>query len=324
MIHELTHAIHRQNFFSEGRDAAATVQVGAIPDDVLDRATVDFLLGEGFPELVASRTTDFKSHMDRSPAPHLDGVRHYMKTYKTNDKDVYRVTLFQHGYVDGLNLCHHVQLGSGARGVRACLYRPPPRVLLFQPELLKTIDLEDPPDPDSIFGFLSPAALGGQDVRLAVNPGTGRLFEGAYEGGGKVEGCLIGYVAEVGAAGDPQGESRYAFFVADPDSPGSWSSEQASSLKNMNPDGAAEKQAQLPKADNVSVKVLSVKMEDGSLYVRAETGGLVVLAHESKPTANLEERVLRALRVLYIAKPKAKLYEEAKAKAMAAFEKGGD
>ena len=69
---------------------------------------------------------------------------------------------------------------------------------------------------------------------------------------------------------------------------------------------------------------VTVKMDDGSLYVRAETAGLVVLAHESKPTANLEQRVLLALRALYIVKPKAKLYDAAKAKAMAALEKGGD
>lgn len=324
LIHELTHAIHHQNFFSEGRFYAASLQVGGLTEEELDRSTVDFLLGEGFPELVASRTTEFKSYMDRSPAQQLDGVLHYMKTYKPNNKEPYRVTLSQTGYNDGLNLLHHLQVAAGARGVRACLYRQPPRVLLFQPDILKTVDLEDPPDPDSIFGFLSPDALTGHDVRLAVNPGSGRLFEGAYESGARADGCLIGYVAEVGSAGDPNGESRYAFFVANPDAPGEWSGAQASSLKGMNPPGAVEKDVPLPRADNVTAKVITVKMDDGSLYVRAEAGGVVVLAHESRPTPILEERVTKALRALYIGKPKAKLYDEAKAKAQAVYDKGGD
>ncbi len=324
LIHELTHAIHHQNFFSEGRFYAASVMVGNLSEEDLDRSTVDFLLGEGFPELVASRTTEYRTHMDRTPAQTLDGVRTYLTRYKPDNKIPYRVTLSQTGYNDGLNLCHHIQLAAGSRGVRACLYRPPPRVLLFQPEVLKTVDLEDPPDPDSIFGFLSPDALTGHDVRLAVNPGSGRLFEGAYESGARADGCLIGYVAEVGAAGDPQGESRYAFFVANPDSPGDWSSAQASSLKGMNPAGAAEKETPLPLIDNVKAKVITVKMDDGSLYVRAETGGLVVLGHESKPTPILEERVIDALRALYLRKPKPKLYDEAKARAAAVLEKGSD
>ncbi len=324
LIHELTHAIHHQNFFSEGRFVAASLQVGGLSEEELDRSTVQFLLGEGFPEWVASRTTEFRTHMDRTPSQQLDGVRHYMKLYEPNNKDPYRVKLSQTGYEDGLNLLHHLQVAAAARGVRACLYRPPPRVLLFQPDILKTVDLEDPPDPDSIFGFLSPDALTGHDVRLAVNPGAGRLFEGAYESGARADGCLIGYVAEVGAAGDPQGESRYAFFVADPDAPGEWSAVQASSLKAMNPPGAAEKDVPLPLTDGVKAKVITVKMDDGSLYVRAEAGGVVVLAHESKPTPILEERVVDALRALYICKPKTKLYDEAKAKAMAAYEKGSD
>jgi hypothetical protein len=324
LIHELTHAIHHQNFYSEGRSVMASLRAGGLSEEEIDQSTVQFLLGEGFPELVASRTTEFKTYMDRSPTQDLEGVRHYMKTYKPNDKDPYRVTLSLSGYNDGLTLLHHLQLASAARGVRACLYRPPPRVLLFQPDLLKAVDLEDPPDPDSIFAFLSPELLKGHDVRLAVNPGSGRFFEGAYESGMRVEGCLIGYVAEVGAAGDPNGESRYAFFVADPDGPGEWSGAQASSLKTMNPAGAAEKDVALPLSDKVTAKVITVKMEDGSLYVRAEAGGVVVLAHESKPTPILEERVIKALRALYICKPKPKLYDEAKAKAMAAFEKGSD
>jgi hypothetical protein len=325
LIHELTHAIHHQNFYSEGRFDAVSLQVGGLSEQEIDDSTVDFLLGEGFPELVSVRTTEHRGQVQRTPGQGLEGVRHYMRTYRPNNKDPYRVLLSVSGYVDGLNLCHQIELEAGARGVRACLYRPPPRILLFQPELLKTVDLEDPPDPDSIFGFLSPDALTGRDVRLAVNPGTGRLFEGAYESGARADGCLIGYVAEVGTAGDPNGESRYAFFVADPDAPGEWSRAQAEGLKAMNPPGAAEKDAPLPLlAEKVTAKVITVKLDDGSLYVRAETAGLVVLAHESKPTQNLEERAIYALRALYLRRPKPNLYAGAKAKAMAAYEKGAD
>ncbi len=323
LIHELTHAIHHQNFYSEVRFDAVSMQVGGLSEEELDNSTVDFLLGEGFPELVSVRTTEFRTQVLRTPSQ-LDSPLRYMKTYQPNNKEPYRILLSNSGYVDGLNMCHHLQLVAGSRGVRACLYRPPPRLLLFQPELLKTVDLEDPPDPDSIFGFLSPEVLKGHDVRLAVNPGSSRLFDGAYEGGVREPGCLIGYVAEVGGSGDPNGECRYAFFVADPDAPGEWSGAQAASLKAMNPAGAAEKEAPLPKAENVKAKVVTVKMDDGSLYVRAETSGLVVLAHESKPTSNLEQRVLLALRALYICKPKPKLYGEAKAKAVAELEKAGD
>jgi len=323
LIHELTHGIHHQNFYSDVGFDVVSLQVGGLSEEELDNSTVDFLLGEGFPELVSVRTTEFRGQVQRTPSQ-LDSVLRYMKTYQPNNKDPYRILLSNSGYVDGLNMCHHLQLAAGSRGVRACLYRPPPRVLLFQPDLLKTVDLEDPPDPDSIFGFLSPEVLKGQDVRLAVNPGSSRLFEGAYEGGGREPGCLIGYVANVGGTGDPNGECRYAFFVANPDAPGEWSAAQAASLMAMNPAGAAERNVPLPKAENVKAKVVTVKMDDGSLYVRAETGGLVVLAHESKPTSNLEERVLMALRGLYIGKPKPKLYEEAKAKAVAALEKAGD
>jgi hypothetical protein len=321
LIHELTHAIHFQNFYSEGRTVEASLRSDGLSEAELDESTVDFLLSEGFPELVALRTTDYKDYMQRHPHAQLDGVRTFMKRYLPNKKDPFRVTLSETGYEDGLDLLHHLQLKAGPRGVRACLYRPPPRILFFQPELLSSVELEDPPDPDSIFGFLSPELLQGSEVRLAVNPGSGRLFEGAYESGIRAEGCLIGYVAEVGGNRDANGESRYAFFVADPDGAGEWSSAQASSLKAMNPAAAAEKEAPLPLADGVKAKVITVKMDDESLYVRAETGGLVVLAHESKPTPNLEERVMLALRALYQRRPKPNLYAAAKAKATESLEK---
>ena len=38
--------------------------------------------------------------------------------------------------------------------------------------------------------------------------------------------------------------------------------------------------------------------------------GLVVLARETKPTKNLADRVVRALRVLYIRRPTPKLYAQ--------------
>jgi hypothetical protein len=196
-------------------------------------------------------------------------------------------------------------------------------VLLFQPELLATVDLEDPPDPDSILGFLYPDVLKGREVRLAVNPGSGRFFEGAYESGFRAKGCLIGYVAEVGTGGDSQ-ESRYAFFVSDPDEEGDWSSSQASSLKGLNPAGVAEKQVPLPIAADVKATVTSVKPDDGSLYVRGETHGLVVLAHEAKPTPNLEERVVIALNALYERRPKPNLYAEAQRRALDALDKSTD
>ncbi|HEX5135875.1 MAG TPA: hypothetical protein VFY93_02805 [Planctomycetota bacterium] len=323
LIHELTHAIHFQNFFSEGRTVQASLRSDGLSEDELDDATVEFLLSEGFPELVALRTTDFKGHMQRHPNPTLSSVRTYLKQYVPNKKDPYRVTLSEKGYSDGLDLLHHLQLKAGPGGVRACLYRMPPRILLFQPELLAAVDLEDPPDPDSILGFLYPEVLKGQEVRLAVNPGPGRLFEGAYQNDFRAPGCLIGYVAEVGAAGDPQGECRYAFFVADPDNAGDWSATQAASLKGLNPAGVTEKQEPLPFA-GVKATVVSVKMEDGGLYVRGEAGGLVVLAHEAKPTPALEDRVVIALDALYQVRPKPRLYAEAALKALAALDKSSD
>jgi hypothetical protein len=324
LIHEMTHAIHFQNFYSEGATVQASLRSDGLSEEELDASTVEFLLSEGFPELVALRTTDYRTHMQRHPHQTLEGVRMFMRRYQPNKKDPYRVTLSENGYSDGLDLLHHLQLKAGPGGVRACLYRPPPRLLLFQPELLAAVDLEDPPDPDSILGFLSPEVLQGLDVRLAVNPGSGRLFEGAYESGFRADGCLIGYVAEVGAAGDPNGESRYAFFVSDPDRPGNWSEAQASSLKAMNPAGATEKHAPLPTLDSVKATVIAVKMDDGSLYVRGETQGLVVLGHEAKPSSNLEERVLIALRALYQRRPKPSLYAEAQRKALAALDKATD
>jgi hypothetical protein len=221
--------------------------------------------------------------------------------------------LLREGYVDGLNLSHHIQLRAGMRGVRALLYRPPPRQLLFDPDVLATVDLEDPPDPDSIFGFLSPELLKGSEVRLAVNPGRNRFFETAYVGE-RADGCLLGYVAQVGEEGKGSGVSRYAFFVADPDHPSPWHEEQAAGLPALNPSAAKETTGKLPETggEAVSVKIQRVPMPDGSLYLRAATKNLVVMAHEAKPTKSLEDRVMLALRVLYEQRPKPKLYDSAR------------
>ena len=54
-----------------------------------------------------------------------------------------------------------------------------------------------------------------------------------------------------------------------------------------------------------------IERDDGSRYVRAETGGLVVLAFENKPTPTLEERTVLALSSLYIRRPSPKIYDKA-------------
>ena len=323
LIHELCHAIHHQNFFIQGRSYGVSLRTGGQSEDEIDAATVQFLLGEGLPEFVSLRTTEYPEHMDRYPSPEPDSVRHYMSTYRPDGKQPYRIILSTHGYRDGLNLLHHLFLKAGPRGVRAALYRPPPRVLLFQPELLGAVELDDPPDPDSILGFLSPEILSGSEVRLAVNPGAGRYFRGAARAGVRARDCLIGYTAEVGDRSAPHGLGRYSFFVADPDGPASWVEAQASSLKTLDSDGTREKRPALPlrKGKAVRANQITVKTADGGAYAYAEARGLVVLAYESKPTKNLADRVLRALRVLYLKRPKEKLYEKAIVEATARFEK---
>ncbi|MDH3592477.1 MAG: hypothetical protein OER88_11390 [Planctomycetota bacterium] len=313
MIHELTHGIHHQNFFSEGRLYAASLRPKLSEND-LDRSTVAFLLGEGVPELVALRTTKFLFRMHRTPRP-LDGLRHYIGKYVPAGKDPYRMKLMENGYVDGLNLSAAIEKNSGMRGIRAVLYRPPPRHVLFDPEILATVDLEDPPDPDSVFGFLSPEVLRGGGIRLAVNPGHDRFFHGAYRTGRRVDGCLLGYVAELGDSDEPGGRSRYAFYVSDPDAPASWRKDQAVSLMAKNATGAKEKTVALPFSKGAKATMHIVKAD--GLWVRGEAGGMVVVAHETKPTQFLERRVLMALTVLHKNRPKKDLYKAAKAKALA-------
>jgi hypothetical protein len=283
----------------------------------VDRSTVDFLLGEGVPELVSLRTTEFPAQMMRHPSKTPDSPGHYLRSYVPDGKEPYRSKLFAQGYEDGLNLSHHIQLRTGMRGVRALLYRPPPREVLFDPEVLATVDLEDPPDPDAVFGFLSPAVLTGAEIRVAVDPGRNRNFATAYASNRRADGCLLGYVAEVGAPGEPAGRSRYALFVADPDNDSPWIEEQADGLRALSPATVEEKDTVLPVTgrEQVPVKTLRVPLGDGSVFLRAATDRLVVLAQETKPTKNLEERVLLALRVLYVQNPKPKLYDAALAAA---------
>ena len=127
LIHELCHAIHHQNFFLQGRAYGASLRMGGLSEEDLDQSTVQFLLGEGFPEFVSLRTTAYPEHMDRYPSPEPDSVRHYMSTYEPDGKQPYRIILSSHGYSDGLNLLHHLFLKAGPRGVRAALYRPTAR-----------------------------------------------------------------------------------------------------------------------------------------------------------------------------------------------------
>jgi len=315
LIHELVHAIHFQNFFIESRFYGTSLRMDGLSEDEIDSSTVQFLLGEGFPEFVSLRTTEYPDHMHRYPAVELDPVRRYMGVYTPDGKQPYRIILFDNGYGDSLTLLHHLFLKAGARGVRAVLYRPPPRLLLFQPGILGSVELDDPPDPDSILGFLSPEILKGHEVHLAVNPGAGRHFRSAWRSGARAKGCLIGYVAHVAGAGD------YAFFVADPDRPGHWSEKQAQSLERIHPKGVKKTLARLPlmKGKGVMASLLRVRTGDRGLYVRAETDGLVVLAYEQKPTKTLADRVLAALRVLYLRRPKPRLYDAALEQARAAF-----
>ena len=110
--------------------------------------------------------------------------------------------------------------------------------------------------------------------------------------------------------------------VADPDRPGNWSEKQAQSLERIHPRGVKKTRARLPlmKGKGVMASLVRVRTADRGLYVRAETNGLVVLAHEQKPTKTLADRVLAALRVLYLRRPKPKLYDAALEQARAGLE----
>ncbi|MHC4135959.1 MAG: hypothetical protein ACYS0K_13345 [Planctomycetota bacterium] len=319
MVHELTHAIHHQNFYVIlGGARSASLRTDGLTDEEIDVSTVEFLTAEGYAELVALRTATpiGRGHLLRIPASELSHPRHYMRHYRPNGKTAFRATLSASGYQDGVDMLNKLTMSAGPRGVRAVLYRQPPRVLFFQPELLAKVELSDPPEPDAVLGFLSPFFLEGGEVHLTVNPGPHRYFLNARQGRmrARAPGCLIGYAAEVGEDEGPHGAGRYSFFVADPDRPGKWAEEQTATLKALNPSGVKEAKRPIPETKK-KAKVTTVKAEDGSLYMRAESEGLVVMAHESKPTDHLEKRVLLALAYLHLYKPKPGIYAEMTAEA---------
>jgi len=306
IIHELMHALHCQNFYIVlGGADAASLRVDGLTEREKDLSTVDFLIAEGMAELAAARTSTREARMlTRLPEKEISSGRIYWHRYQPDGKRPFRVILFDSGYQDGLDLLNMLARKAGPRALRAVLYRPPPRALLFQPKLLAKVDLDDPPDPDSILAFLSPDGVKFGEVYLAVSPGNRRYFRRAATGttGPRSPGCLLGYTAVVGGIGEPHGKSSYAFFIADPDEPGTWSAEQAGSLRE-------EGQASAKRVGDA--EFLVVKPEDGSLWVRAESRGLVVLAHETKPTPNLEERVRIALKALEIRRPRPAIYRDA-------------
>ncbi len=324
IIHELMHALHHQNFHVVlGGARQASMRVKGLSEGEIDAATVEFITAEGTAELVSVRVASdaAQAHLVYRPGAQLSSPEGYLGKYQPNGKDPFITTLFASGYQDGLDVMHHLSLKAGARGVRAILYRPPPAVLFFDPARLAALRLDDPPDPDSIFGFLSPDRPTGLEVYLAVNPGNRRFFSEARHtpGGPRAEGCLLGYVTTVGEESDANGRGSYAFWIGDPDRKGTWSADQVASLKETNPSGVSEKR--LPMSRLVSrqeqVDLLSVKSGDGGLYMRGECRGLVVFAHESKPTPNLERRVLDAVAALFIKRPTPALYEKAAAEARA-------
>ncbi len=318
LIHELTHAIHYQNFYVPlGNARRATLRAGkdSIPEAELDQGTVAFLCSEGFAELVAVRTArpEARPYIMRSPKREISGPGFFMERYRPDGRGPYRTKMSAYGYQDGLDMLHNLTFEVGPLGVRGVLYRPPPRLLLFQPKSLAEVRLDDPPNPDSIFRCLA-AELPGE-VLLTVNPGSNRFFKRAYVAPGRgtrVAGCLIGYFAE--SDSDEYGYSRYSFFVADPDDGGKWSAEQVESLKGL---GTVKERKASIHLSNKKATVVSVS-SDGGRYVRAELDGLVVLAHESKPSSTLEKRCLLALDALYLRKPTPNLYKAAFAKAKAA------
>jgi len=321
MIHELTHGIHHHNFYSEGRLYRASLKPSGLTEYELDRSTVAFLLGEGVPELVSLRTTEFPERMDRKPSMEMPAPLNYVKRYKPDGKQAYRQILMRFGYNDGLDISYHIAKAAGPRGIRAMLYRSPPRILLYQPNILATVELDDPPEPDSIFGYLAPVRkLAGGEIRRAVNPGKGRYFNS--DRGLRAEGCLLGYTAATGSTDSPTGVGRYSFFVADPDRDAPWIADVVEGVKEINLATTTEKTVTLPLTKGVKARLITVKGDNGGLYVYAETRGLVVMAHETKPTDRLIDRVVGALRALYIKAPKKGIYDEAVKKAKKAL-KGG-
>jgi len=325
IIHEFTHALHYQNFHIVPTGSQmASLRVNGLTAVQKDESTTDFLVAEGFAELVSWRITTMEARLrTRRPERELISAQRYWDRYQPNGKDPFRVILFNSGYQDGIDLLDRLTRKAGPRAVRGILYRRPARELLFQPDLLATVQFDDPPDPDSIFGFLSPDDLQFGEVHLAVNPGKDRFFRRARSQTGmrRQAGCLLGFTAGRGSEKDPRGESMYSFFVADPDDPKGWSQAQADSLKELEPDSTRSRQVALSRMKGVKADVIEVRIPNGTLWLRAEAGGMVVMARETKPTKNLEQRVLLALRALQIRRPTPHLYAAALKKAREKIDK---
>ena len=149
-------------------------------------------------------------------------------------------------------------------------------------------------------------------MHLTVNPGPHRYFLNARQGSmrSRARGCLYGFACEVGDDDGPHGGARYSFFVADPDKPGKWSASQRATFMAINPSGVSTAKRKVPRT-KATADVVTVKSEDGDLYIRADSGGLVVMAHESKPTKNMEKRVLNALAYLELNRPQKDIYAKA-------------
>ncbi len=305
LIHEMTHALQHQNFHSEGRWYVASLGTKGLTEEQIDRSTVQFILSEGFAELVSLRTTDYRGQ--RQPESETNTLRAYMRKYVPDKKGrvPFRVLLSRYGYQDGLTLLHHLSLKGGMYAVRSVLYRNPPRELLFLPEVQGAIETDVPPEPDDIFRMLHPGPLSQEGVLLATNPGKDRFFDNALNGHAK--GCLIGYMAH--ATSGAYADAKYAFYVTDPDRPGKWSEEQVESLKARNPGDVTESEHDLPYVKGVKAKVLIAENKGGARVLRAEADGLVVLMAEESRTPQARTRLLYALSALYFKRPKPDLYK---------------
>jgi len=325
IIHEFCHALHFQNFHIVATDAqAASLRKEGLSARQKDESTAEFLISEGFAELVSFRIATLEAKMrTRRPQREVDSPQRYWDRYQPNGTDAFRSILFNSGYQDGIDLLDRLARKAGPRAVRGVLYRTPARELLFQPDVLATVAFDDPPDPDSIFAFLSPGALRFGEVHLAVNPGEDRFFRRARSQTGmrRQAGCLLGFMARRGSESDEHGESTYAFFVSDPDNPHNWSAEQAESFRAIDAKHTREKKVSLARLKGVKASVIEVKIPKGPLWIRAEANGMVVLARETKPTKSLETRVLLALRTLQIRRPTPHLYDAALKKARAKIDK---
>ena len=285
----LTRALLHRNLPFDARRWHATLETDLAPDEA-ERCAADFLVTEGVVRYLVHRTCPGAA----APREERADPAALLRAYRPGGKEPYRIKLIVDGGRDGLDLAHRLALGSGMRGLRGVLYRPPPLALLVRPELLASVDFDEPPDPHSIFAFLAPDAK--VKVHLAMDPLRADFFGSSNE---RREGCLVGYAAAAGS-------SRYAFWVSDPDDPGTWREEQAAALRG----GAGEREVDMRGGATVEVLIRAIPLE-GAAVVRGDAGGLVVLAREATPAANLEQRVVTALRALWLKKPKPALYAEA-------------